>query len=32
MGFTVVAGRIVQLDLLTDPARLRHVDVSMLDR
>jgi RNA polymerase sigma-70 factor (ECF subfamily) len=31
MGFTVVAGRIVQLDLLTDPARLRHVDVSMLD-
>jgi hypothetical protein len=28
---TVVAGRIVQLDVLSDPARLRRLDVSVLE-
>jgi len=30
-GITVVAGRIVQIDILSDPARLRRLDVSLLD-
>jgi RNA polymerase sigma-70 factor (ECF subfamily) len=29
-GITVVAGRIVQIDILSDPARLRRLDVSLL--
>jgi RNA polymerase sigma-70 factor (ECF subfamily) len=31
LGVTVVDGRIVQLDALTDPVRLRRLDVSILD-
>jgi RNA polymerase sigma factor (sigma-70 family) len=31
VGFTVAAGRIVELDLLVDPARLRGLDLSVLD-
>jgi RNA polymerase sigma-70 factor (ECF subfamily) len=30
-GFTVAGGRIVALDLLLDPARLRELDLTMLD-
>jgi RNA polymerase sigma-70 factor (ECF subfamily) len=30
-GITVVAGRIVQIDILSDPARLRRLDVSFLE-
>jgi RNA polymerase sigma factor (sigma-70 family) len=30
-GITVVAGRIVQIDILSDPARLRRLDVSLLE-
>ncbi|MDO8213959.1 RNA polymerase sigma factor SigJ [Conexibacter sp. CPCC 206217] len=30
-GFTVARGRIVQLDLLADPARLRELDLTVLD-
>jgi RNA polymerase sigma-70 factor (ECF subfamily) len=30
-GFTVAGGRIVELDLLADPARLRALDLTMLD-
>jgi RNA polymerase sigma factor (sigma-70 family) len=29
-GITVVAGKIVQIDILSDPARLRRLDVSLL--
>ena len=29
---TVRGGRIVRLDFIADPERLRHVDVTMLDR
>jgi RNA polymerase sigma-70 factor (ECF subfamily) len=31
MGFTVVAGRIVAIDVLTDPDRLRELDLTVLD-
>jgi hypothetical protein len=31
MGFTVVGGRIVAIDALSDPERLRELDVSVLD-
>jgi RNA polymerase sigma-70 factor (ECF subfamily) len=31
VGFTIAGGAIVELDLLTDPARLRTLDVSVLD-
>ena len=31
MGFTVAGGRIVELDILSDPARLRELDLSVLD-
>jgi RNA polymerase sigma-70 factor, ECF subfamily len=30
-GFTVVGGRIVEIDLLADPARLRELDLTVLD-
>jgi hypothetical protein len=30
-GFTVVHGRIVEIDLLADPERLRELDLTMLD-
>ena len=30
-GFTVVDGKIVEFDLLTDPARLRELDLTILD-
>jgi hypothetical protein len=31
MGFTVVAGKIVEIDAITDPARLRALDLAVLD-
>ncbi|MFG2400411.1 RNA polymerase sigma factor SigJ [Streptomyces lydicus] len=31
MGFTVAHGRIVEINILADPARLRRVDLTMLD-
>jgi RNA polymerase sigma factor (sigma-70 family) len=31
MGFTVVGSRIVEIDILSDPERLRHLDSSVLD-
>jgi hypothetical protein len=31
MGFTVMAGRIVEIDILTDPARLGRLDLPVLD-
>jgi RNA polymerase sigma factor (sigma-70 family) len=31
MGFTVVDGRIVEIDSITDPARLRELDLAVLD-
>jgi RNA polymerase sigma factor (sigma-70 family) len=31
MGFTVSGGRIVEIDILVDPARLRDLDLSVLD-
>ena len=31
MGFTVVGGRIVEIDAITDPARLRELDLAVLD-
>jgi RNA polymerase sigma-70 factor (ECF subfamily) len=31
MGFTIRAGRIVEIDLLADPVRLSQLDLSMLD-
>jgi hypothetical protein len=30
-GFTVARGRIVEIDLLADPARLRELDLTVLD-
>jgi RNA polymerase sigma factor (sigma-70 family) len=30
-GFTVAGGRIVEIDLLADPDRLRHLDLTVLD-
>ena len=30
-GFTVARGRIVEIDLLADPARLSEMDLTMLD-
>jgi hypothetical protein len=30
-GFTVAHGRIVEIDLLADPVRLREVDLTALD-
>jgi RNA polymerase sigma factor (sigma-70 family) len=30
-GFTIARGRIVEIDLLADPARLRHLDLTALD-
>jgi RNA polymerase sigma-70 factor (ECF subfamily) len=32
MGFTVVDGKIVAIDALSDPARLRELDLTLLDR
>jgi hypothetical protein len=31
-GFTIVAGKIVAIDLLADPEQLRQLDVLILDR
>jgi len=31
MGFTVRGGKIVEIDILADPARLRHLDLALLD-
>src|SRR3954467_5274622 len=31
MGFTVMGGRIVEIDAITDPARLRALDLAVLD-
>jgi RNA polymerase sigma-70 factor (ECF subfamily) len=31
MGFTITDGRIVEIDILADPARLRHIDLAALD-
>ena len=31
MGVTVADGRIVELDVLADPDRLRHLDLAALD-
>jgi hypothetical protein len=31
MGFTVRRGKIVEIDMLTDPARLRQLDLAVLD-
>ena len=31
LGFTVVGGRIVEIDILADPARLRELDLSVFD-
>jgi RNA polymerase sigma factor (sigma-70 family) len=31
MGFTITDGRIVEIDILADPARLRHIDLARLD-
>jgi hypothetical protein len=31
MGFAVVGGRIVEIDAITDPARLRELDLAVLD-
>jgi RNA polymerase sigma factor (sigma-70 family) len=31
LGFTVVGGRIVEIDAITDPARLRALDLAVLD-
>jgi hypothetical protein len=30
MGFTVADGKIVEIDILLDPARLRRLDVSVI--
>jgi RNA polymerase sigma factor (sigma-70 family) len=32
MGFTIRRGRIVEIDILADPARLRQLDLAVLDR
>ena len=31
MGFTVVGGKIVEIDAITDPVRLRELDLAVLD-
>jgi RNA polymerase sigma-70 factor (ECF subfamily) len=31
MGFTVKRGKIVEIDVLADPARLRRLDLAVLD-
>jgi RNA polymerase sigma factor (sigma-70 family) len=31
MGFTITGGRIVEIDILADPARLRQLDLALLD-
>jgi RNA polymerase sigma factor (sigma-70 family) len=31
MAFTVTSGKIVEIDVLADPARLRHLDLAVLD-
>ena len=31
LGFTVAGGRIVEIDILADPARLSHLDLTVLD-
>jgi RNA polymerase sigma-70 factor (ECF subfamily) len=31
MGFTVRRGKIVEIDVLADPARLRKLDLAVLD-
>jgi RNA polymerase sigma-70 factor, ECF subfamily len=31
MGFTVRRGKIVEIDILADPARLRQLDLTVLD-
>jgi len=31
MGFTVVGGKIVEIDILADHARLRQLDLTMLE-
>jgi RNA polymerase sigma-70 factor (ECF subfamily) len=31
MGFTVVGGKIVEIDAITDPERLRELDLAVLD-
>jgi RNA polymerase sigma factor (sigma-70 family) len=31
MGFTVAGGKIVEIDILADPARLREIDLTVLD-
>jgi RNA polymerase sigma-70 factor (ECF subfamily) len=31
MGFTVAGGKIVEIDVLADPARLRQLDLTVLD-
>jgi hypothetical protein len=31
MGFTIADGRIVEIDALTDPERLRRLDLTILD-
>jgi hypothetical protein len=31
MGFTVTGGKIVAIDALADPARLRRLDLAVLD-
>jgi RNA polymerase sigma-70 factor (ECF subfamily) len=31
MGMTVTNGRIVEIDILADPARLRQLDLTLLD-
>lgn len=30
-GFVVAEGRIVEIDLLADPSRLRHIDLTLID-
>jgi RNA polymerase sigma-70 factor (ECF subfamily) len=31
MGFTVTGGKIVEIDILADPARLRQLDLTVLE-
>lgn len=31
LGFTIAGGRIVEIDVLADPERLRAIDLTMLD-
>jgi RNA polymerase sigma-70 factor (ECF subfamily) len=31
MGFTISGGKIVEIDILADPARLRQLDLAVLD-